>query len=44
MVAQQIGEILHEMDSRVKPENDKAIILLEPMAKNTAPAIAASDH
>ncbi len=42
MVAQQIGEVLHEMDSRVKPENDKAIILLEPMAKNTAPAIAAA--
>ncbi len=41
MVAQQIGEIMGEMDSRVKPENDIQI-LLEPMAKNTAPAIAAA--
>ncbi|WP_022932583.1 mannose-1-phosphate guanylyltransferase/mannose-6-phosphate isomerase [Treponema bryantii] len=44
MVAQQIGEVLDEMDSPVKPENDtgKPVILLEPMAKNTAPAIAAA--
>ena len=51
MVAQQIGEVLSEMDSPVKPGNDcgykgndsrKPVILLEPMAKNTAPAIAAA--
>lgn len=39
MVAQQIGEILPEVatDNNIKPT-----ILLEPMAKNTAPAIAAA--
>ncbi len=39
MVAQQIGEILPEVvtDDIIKPT-----ILLEPMAKNTAPAIAAA--
>ncbi len=44
MVAQQIGEVLTEMDSLVKPENDNLnpTIILEPMAKNTAPAIAAA--
>ena len=44
MVAQQIGEVMGEMDSRVKHENDSMAptILLEPMAKNTAPAIAAA--
>ena len=45
MVAQQIGEVMAELDSRVKPENDNAArvkILLEPMAKNTCPAIAAA--
>ncbi len=51
MVAQQIGEVLGELDSRVKHGNDngklsndnvKPTILLEPMAKNTAPAIAAA--
>ena len=45
MVAQQIGEVMAELDSRGTPENDNAArvkILLEPMAKNTAPAIAAA--
>ena len=38
MVAQQIGEILPEVVSGI----NKPTILLEPMAKNTAPAIAAA--
>ena len=55
MVAQQIGEVMGEIDSLVKPGNDtgsyksendtvsvKPTIILEPMAKNTAPAIAAA--
>ena len=39
LVAQQIGEILGEMALR-EPQGPR--ILLEPMAKNTAPAIAAA--
>ena len=46
MVAEQIGEVMGEMDSLVKPGNDTVsvtpTIILEPMAKNTAPAIAAA--
>lgn len=46
MVAEQIGEVMGEIDSLVKPGNDtgsvKPTIILEPMAKNTAPAIAAA--
>ena len=39
MVAQQLGEILDEV---VSPDSTAPTILLEPMAKNTAPAIAAA--
>lgn len=39
LVAQQIGEILDQVQD---DENAKPVILLEPMAKNTAPAIAAA--
>lgn len=39
MVAQQIGEILGDV---VSTDSKTAQILLEPMAKNTAPAIAAA--
>lgn len=43
MVAEQIGEVMGEIDSLVKPGNVvKPTIILEPMAKNTAPAIAAA--
>ena len=39
MVAQQVGEIMNEV---VSSKAEKPVILLEPMAKNTAPAIAAA--
>ena len=43
MVAQQIGEIMDEMQTPKQVRGDvKPVILLEPMAKNTAPAIAAA--
>lgn len=41
MVAQQIGEIMGELNFFGKADS-KPTILLEPMAKNTAPAIAAA--
>ena len=43
MVAQQIGEVMGEMKTLKQVQGDGApTIILEPMAKNTAPAIAAA--
>ena len=43
MVAQQIGEVMEEMKTLKQVQGDGApTIILEPMAKNTAPAIAAA--
>ena len=43
MVAQQIGEVMGEMKTMKQVQGDGApTIILEPMAKNTAPAIAAA--
>ena len=43
MVAQQIGEVMEEMKTLKQVQGDGSpTIILEPMAKNTAPAIAAA--
>lgn len=43
MVAQQVGEVMGEMKTLKQVQGDGApTIILEPMAKNTAPAIAAA--
>ena len=43
LVAQQIGEVMAEMKTLKQVQGDGApTIILEPMAKNTAPAIAAA--
>lgn len=43
MVAQQVGEVMGELEIPNQVQDDGApVILLEPMAKNTAPAIAAA--
>ena len=42
MVAEQIGEVMGEMNIKASGQSQKPQIILEPVAKNTAPAIAAA--